>query len=610
MFLTPEQLYEIQKIITEHHQAFMANTIGPQVVPEEVLKVLKAKGLIKEPLDGIGEAYTYGQLLGTLETKAVASMSYAEFKNHTRKHPVPLTEMEREAMEMARQNAAQYCRGLGNRVDVATGAILIEADRKLRARMEHDIQTETEANIATRKTVSDLKSDLGWATQDWARDLKRIAVTEKVTAMSQGTADHFRKRYGAETLVAKHTMPDACQHCQRLYNGPNGPRVFKLSTLEAHGTNVGRRANDWMAVVGSTHPNCQCVLFRVPAGWGWNEDGELVPGGKVDLYETPEELELAMLQEDDLQKAFKLQGHVVYQGISIAIENKEGSVRKWTDVNGGTGETKMRGVSYGYAIGTLGADEDEVDVFVGPDPRAKMVYIVEQQNPGTGQYDEQKCFLGFPNQDAAERAYRLHYDNPENFIITTESMAVEQFKRWLDLTRPKTGEVLKSESVFGSMKHTTRFVVMIPDEPVPRVKPLRTPVRLSHLTKGLPSEIGAQPSRAGNRAPGPGLGVNYLISVPDRGRTERGYFPGREEILREKESKEEEGALHVDKEVYDFMEPLLIARPWEYPEAASEAHEEAREGTEERGEYVKREPVKNAGRPKNKVERNPVRRKK
>jgi len=460
MLLTPEQLYEIQKIITEHHSAFMANTIGPEVIPPEVLKILKAKGLIKESLNTIGEAYTYGQLLGTLESKNIAKMSYADFKNHVKNNPVPLTEIERGAMAMAAQNAAQYCRGLGNRVDLATGAILIEADRKLRARIEEDIRDATEENIAKRETVQQLQSDLGWATQDWARDLKRIAVTEKVTAMNQGTSDHFKKRYGADTLVAKRALPSACSHCQRLHNGPNGPRVFKLSTLEAHGTNVGKKAADWQAVVGASHPNCSCILIRVPKGWGWDEFGDLVPGGKVDLYESPKDLELAMQQEADLQKSFALQGHLVYQGIPIAIENKNGSIRKWSDITGATGQTKMQGVSYGYVQGTVGADGDEIDVFVGPDPRAKLVYVIDQQNPHTGQYDEQKCFLGFPNQHTAEAAYRLHYDNPDNFFLGIQAMELKHFDRWVALTRPQKGELVKSEAP----KRGLSLVIPLPDD--------------------------------------------------------------------------------------------------------------------------------------------------
>lgn len=199
-------------------------------------------------------------------------------------------------------------------------------------------------------------------------------------------------------------------------------------------------------------------MIRLPSGWGFDEFGDMVPGGKVDMYESPEDLEASMKQEDDLQKAFKLQGHVDFQGIKIAIENKEGSVRKWTDLDGSTGETKMTGVSYGYVKGTLGADQDEIDVFVGPDPRAEEVYVIEQQNPHNGTYDEQKCFLGFGNQKAAERAYRLHYNNPDTFIITIQPMSINAFKRWVKNTKPKKGEMMKSK------QSDLKLVVLVPNK--------------------------------------------------------------------------------------------------------------------------------------------------
>lgn len=255
MLLTPEQIYQIQQIIADHHAAFTANTMGEDAIPPDVLEDLKKKGLITESLNSISETYTYGHLLGQLENKKVAGMSYLEFKDFIQDNPVPLTPIELGSMRMAAQSAGQYCRGLGNRVQVQTGAILIEADRQLRARMESDIRNATEENIAKRETVKQLKTDLGWATRDWARDMDRIAVTEKVTAMNHGTADSFRKEHGADVLVAKIALPGACRHCLRLHNGPNGPRVYKLSTVEENGTNVGRKANDWQMVVGSVHPS-------------------------------------------------------------------------------------------------------------------------------------------------------------------------------------------------------------------------------------------------------------------------------------------------------------------------------------------------------------------
>jgi hypothetical protein len=263
MLLTPEQLQEIRKIIEKHHSAFIVNTIGEEAVPDEVLAELKEKGLVDVQTYSIRESYLYGQLLGQLQNNAAASMSYAQFKDHIRKNPIPLSNIEQHAISMAEQSAGQYCKGLGNRIDTQTGAVLIEADQKLRAQYEEEIRTATAENIAKRETVSQLKSDLGWASRDWARDFKRIALTEKQTAMQQGVADSLRKQYGADVEVFKRPMPDSCKYCKKVHIGPDGqPRIYKLSTLEGNGTNVGKKADEWLAVVGTVHPNCQCQMER------------------------------------------------------------------------------------------------------------------------------------------------------------------------------------------------------------------------------------------------------------------------------------------------------------------------------------------------------------
>ena len=442
--LTPEQLQEIKQIIEDHHEAFVINTIGPDAVPADVLERLQEMGLVDAKLESIKDSYVYGQLMAMMQSDRIAGMGYEEFKRHLRKNPIPLSEAEVHALRMAQQNAGQYCKGLGNRVSMATGDILIEADAQLRAQTEGIIRDATALNIARREAVSKLKSDLGWAMRDWARDWARIANTEKNNAMQRGMADHYRGEYGGDVLVAKRPMPDACDHCKRLYLEGGEPIVFTLRELEANGTNVGRKANDWLPTVGPIHPNCQCQLIRVPDGWGFDEDGDLVPGGNVQRYGGAAKLRRAIQERDDMQKAFKLQDNIVYQGIPVAIENKKGTVRKWRDAQGGTGETKML-AGYGYVKRTNGIDEDEVDVFVGPDPQAKVVYIIEQQIPETGQYDEQKCMLGFRNQREAEQLYLDSYDRP-GFKLYTTAMAVDQFRRWLAVTKPVKGEMLKSDS--------------------------------------------------------------------------------------------------------------------------------------------------------------------
>ncbi len=200
-------------------------------------------------------------------------------------------------------------------------------------------------------------------------------------------------------------------------------------------------------------------MNRVPPGWGFNDEGDLVPGGELgQRYESTEELALALVEELDLWKAFQLQGRMVFQGIPIAIENKDGSERRWTAPDGSTGTTRMWGVHYGYVEGTQGADDDEIDCFIGPDPRAEIVYVVHQQTPETGIYDETKCFLGFASAKEAKAAYDRHYDSPD-FFGWMEAMSIDAFKRWVSQTRPQLGESLESAPLNlakGSVKSNGR----------------------------------------------------------------------------------------------------------------------------------------------------------
>jgi hypothetical protein len=430
MLLTEQQLQEIRQIIADHHSAFIANTVSPQVIAPEILERLKQKGLYAPKVESIREAYLYGQVLATLANPTVASMNYEEFKRYIRTNPIPLTEIERQAIMVAQQQAGQYAVGLGNRVDQQTGQLLIEADHVLRGQLRDEIKTATAENIARRESVSQLKSDLGWATRDWARDWDRIAVTEKHSAMQHGLADSYAADYGADVRVAKRPMPSACEHCKRLHLGPDGqPRIFRLSDLIGNGTNFKKKTADWNPVVGPVHPHCACSLLRVPEGWGFDEEGRLVQGGLFGVEHKGGDLEAALREEDELRKSSEVVGTMVFQGLKIAIENPKGSTRHWVGPGGKKGTTVMRN-PYGFIEGTRGQDDEEVDCYVGPDPRALAVYVVHQQNPVTKQYDEVKSFLGFSSKEAAEQAYRIHYDRPD-FPLWTDTMDIEAFKRWV-----------------------------------------------------------------------------------------------------------------------------------------------------------------------------------
>jgi Inorganic Pyrophosphatase/ADP-Ribosyltransferase in polyvalent proteins len=123
---------------------------------------------------------------------------------------------------------------------------------------------------------------------------------------------------------------------------------------------------------------------------------------------------------------------IQWNGLEIAIENPVGSVRK------GYGWSTEMSNAYGYIRRTEAADGDEVDVYLGPDLDAPMVYVVHQRKCGRwDEYGEDKCMIGFGSEAAAKAAYLRHYDDPR-FLGPITAMPVAEFveKAKATLDRP------------------------------------------------------------------------------------------------------------------------------------------------------------------------------
>ena len=106
---------------------------------------------------------------------------------------------------------------------------------------------------------------------------------------------------------------------------------------------------------------------------------------------------------------------VKWQGMDISIETPAGDTREGTTPDGKPWKVTMTH-DYGYIHGTKGVDGDHVDCFMGPDPKAKFVYVVQtRKGPDFLVPDEDKCMLDFPSQQAATEAFHANYDRPEHF---------------------------------------------------------------------------------------------------------------------------------------------------------------------------------------------------
>jgi Inorganic Pyrophosphatase len=148
-----------------------------------------------------------------------------------------------------------------------------------------------------------------------------------------------------------------------------------------------------------------------------------------DVYKPFTQTIQKALSTPNKEEKFKLQGEIKYQGLTIKVENRKGSVRKGTDPDGKPWTTKMI-YPYGYISRTKAADDEHVDCYVGDSRESEKVFVVHQNFPDTGKYDEDKVMLGFDDAKSAKQAYLQHYNSNKFFGSMTE-MTFERFKQSL-----------------------------------------------------------------------------------------------------------------------------------------------------------------------------------
>jgi hypothetical protein len=282
----PVEVRQLRDTIERHWTALAIRTFGPTAVgssQDEIMQLVR-EGILDPSaismIDPVQDAYLLGFFRRRFVEAGVdpSQISWQILHEYIEYRPLPLTEMERGAIEAARQWAAQYCVGLGNRIEEEVIGIVGAEDQALRARMASTIEDTTMEAIEQHQTVQELAAELASRTGDWTRDWHRIAATELQRAQEFGAARDIEKEFGATARVSKIPNPDACEECIEAYIGSDGkPKVFTLDELIRNGTNRGRRKAAWLPTLDPLHPWCHCRLVYVPQGFHFGDDYVLEP---------------------------------------------------------------------------------------------------------------------------------------------------------------------------------------------------------------------------------------------------------------------------------------------------------------------------------------------
>lgn len=280
MKLTKTQISELLEMIQYENLFFIGSHIGFDFMTPTEIKILKGFGFdltLSKP-DTFEMAFKFGILTMALGDDRVENMNYAKFKDFVlSKKFIPLTKIEQSALESTKNFAYNELKGLGNRYVNNYSQIMIEVDQKQRARYEAAVKKEAEQNIINREGVKELVSRLGTVTQDWSRDLGRMADYIHHDAMDKGRAARIISDYGSDAMVYKDVYDGACKHCISAYTTQgigSEPKLFKISTLTSNGSNIGRKVIDWKPVVGPHHPWCRCTIDRKPKNMNWDSESK------------------------------------------------------------------------------------------------------------------------------------------------------------------------------------------------------------------------------------------------------------------------------------------------------------------------------------------------
>lgn len=134
-------------------------------------------------------------------------------------------------------------------------------------------------------------------------------------------------------------------------------------------------------------------------------------------------------------------GHLSFGGYDYTVETPKGVTRSGKDEQGKPWSVTMHD-TYGYILGKIGVDGDHIDMFINDaadlDTFDGNVYVVDQVNPKTGEFDEHKVMYGYPSEEAATEAYLANYSKGWKGLGKVTSVPKATFDKWLESSDRKT----------------------------------------------------------------------------------------------------------------------------------------------------------------------------
>lgn len=235
--------------------------IGPQALTNSELKQLMRSGIIK-----------------ISSGKITAPVIEAYLKTHEQ------SVVDDVAPKSQREGAINY-------LETMMGRYAEKSANELGAQIESTIESNlmpfknleegrlvSEALKDTGMDANKMRKELQGKIDNWEYRWRTVVATEINRASNWGAMDaiiHNNKGMAPEqiTVYKQGNKPGhgACKYCSKFWYLEDGvtPRVYKLSELMANGSNIGKKAKDWLPTIDSTHPQESHMIRELAPGYGF-----------------------------------------------------------------------------------------------------------------------------------------------------------------------------------------------------------------------------------------------------------------------------------------------------------------------------------------------------
>ena len=154
-------------------------------------------------------------------------------------------------------------------------------------------------------------------------------------------------------------------------------------------------------------------------------------------------------------------GKFTWNSLTVSVETAKGEDRTDKETNGDKWRVTMP-ATYGYILGTKGADKDHVDLFMGDNPESESVFVVNQNQVDSQKFDEHKVMAGFASAKDAQAAYMASFEDgfgDRVFGSITGPYSIKEFREMLD-----AGKFEKPQSIGTPISPLSMIDVQIDGE--------------------------------------------------------------------------------------------------------------------------------------------------